>query len=103
MKARILNYRGGKRTVRQNQAILDMGVGSKDEANKLLGTRVFFKTKKKELHGVVSRVHGNSGKVIARFRKGLPGQALGRDADVLGKKEAKKPGKKKVEKKTAKK
>jgi large subunit ribosomal protein L35Ae len=86
MRARILNYRQGQRTITQNQVILDMGAASKEEANKLLGTRVVFKTKNKSLHGVVSRVHGNSGKVIARFRTGLPGQCLGKNVEVIEKK-----------------
>ena len=75
--------------MRGNQAILDMGVLSKDSANKLLGTRVMLKGKNSNIHGVVSRVHGNSGKVVARFHKGLPGQAVGTDVEVLGKKEKK--------------
>ena len=98
MKARILNYRQGQRTITQNQVILDMGADSNEKANKLLGTRVVYKTKNKTLHGVVSRVHGNSGKVIARFRTGLPGQCLGRDVEVIEKKKEK-PKKKVVKKK----
>ena len=89
MKARILNYRQGRHTVKQNQVIMDMGVDSSEKAKKLLGTKVVFKTKNKMLHGVVSRIHGNSGKVVARFRKGLPGQALGKDAEIIKKVEKK--------------
>ena len=98
MKARIINYRQGRHTVRQNQVILDMGVDSSEKAKKLLGTKIVFKTKNKMLHGVVSRIHGNSGKVIARFRKGLPGQALGQDAEIVKKEVVKKVEKKPVKK-----
>ncbi len=85
MRARIVSYRRGRKTVTQNQAVVDLGAKNKQEANKLLGTRVVYHTMNKALYGVVSRVHGNIGKVIARFRTGLPGQAIGRDVEVLGK------------------
>lgn len=86
MKARIHNYRMGRRTQTPNQVILDIGVKTKEEANKFLGTKVIYTTSAgKKIHGVISRVHGNSGCVVARFNRGMPGQALAKDVEMLEK------------------
>ncbi|MFA4983551.1 MAG: 50S ribosomal protein L35ae, partial [Candidatus Micrarchaeia archaeon] len=36
----------------------------------------------KEIIGKVSKAHGNSGAVLARFDKGLPGQAIGTEVEI---------------------
>jgi len=102
MLARIVSFRRGRRTVRHNQMIVDFGLDTKEQANKKMGTKIVYKTKTSEIHGVVSRVHGNSGKVVARFNKGMPGQSLGKNVEIKNKetKETKKaPVKKTVTKK----
>lgn len=85
MKARVINYRGGKRTQKTNQFILQPEKSnSKEDAAKLLGKKVEWTTSSgKKLVGEVTRVHGNSGAVVARFEKGLPGQALGTEIEIL--------------------
>lgn len=85
MKGRIVNYRGGKRTQYTNQfVILPENSLKKEDAEKLLGKKVVWKTPSgKEILGKVSRIHGRKGAIIARFEKGLPGQALGTDVDIL--------------------
>ena len=85
MQAIILNYRRGRHTLYHNQLILKVEeIKSREEAAKLLGKRVVYKTKSgKEIFGKITRVHGNKGNVIARFSKGLPGQALGCKVDIL--------------------
>jgi len=84
MKAIIKNYRRGRKTQHANQAILlAEGTTSKEEAAKLLGKKVTWKTKTgKIIAGKVSRVHGKKGAVIARFTKGIPGQAIGTKATI---------------------
>jgi len=83
-KGRILNYRQGRHTIYHNQLILDIGSESKEKANRTLGKKVIFTTVSgKQIHGVISRVHGNKGRVIARFTKGLPGQALGKTVKII--------------------
>jgi large subunit ribosomal protein L35Ae len=85
MKARVINYRGGKRTQKVNQFVLQPEKSaSKEDAAKLLGKKAVWTTPSgKKLIGEVSRVHGNSGAVVARFEKGLPGQALGTEIEIL--------------------
>ncbi|MDD5111538.1 MAG: 50S ribosomal protein L35ae [Candidatus Altiarchaeota archaeon] len=85
MKARVINYRGGKRTQKVNQFILEPEKSkTKEEAAKLLGKKAEWTTPGgKKLTGEITRVHGNSGAVVARFEKGLPGQSLGTEIEIL--------------------
>ena len=84
MKAIVINYRGGKRTQKVNQFVLSPEKSkNKEDAAKLLGKKVEWTTSSgKKLIGEVTRVHGNSGAVVARFEKGLPGQALGTQIEI---------------------
>lgn len=84
MKGRVVNYRGGVNTQRANQMIISPEKSSsKEEAAKLLGKKVEWKTPSgKILVGKISRVHGRKGEVVARFKKGLPGQALGTEIEI---------------------
>jgi len=84
MKAVILSYRGGRHTQKTNQLVLEVeGVKNKEDAEKLLDKKVVWKTPTgKEISGVVSKVHGKKGGVLAKFERGLPGQALGTQAEV---------------------
>jgi large subunit ribosomal protein L35Ae len=85
MKAKVVNYRGGKHTQKANELVLEVeGVASKEDSKKLLKKKVEWTTPSgKKISGEVSKVHGNKGCVLARFEKGLPGQALGTSAEVL--------------------
>lgn len=84
MKGKIMNYRGGVNTQRANQMIIAPEKSSnKEEASKLLGKKVEWKTPSgKVLVGKISRLHGRKGEVVARFKKGLPGQSLGTDIEI---------------------
>jgi len=84
MKAKIVNFRGGKRTQKTNQmALIVEKCSTKEAASKLLGKKVAWKTQSgKKIVGTITRVHGNKGAVIARFNKGLPGQAIGTEVDI---------------------
>ena len=84
MKGKISNYRRGVHTEYTNQYVVSVeGVKDRASANGIMGKRVVFKTETgKEIVGKVSKAHGNSGAVLCRFEKGLPGQAIGADVDV---------------------
>jgi large subunit ribosomal protein L35Ae len=87
MKGRIVNYRGGRRTQYTNQfVIVAEGSSSKEDAAKLMGNKVEWTTPSgKKISGTVTRVHGNKGAIVARFEKGLPGQALGTEVEIFEK------------------
>lgn len=84
MKARILDYRGGRHTVNHKQVIMAVpGTNSKKDAEKLLGKAVVWTSPAgKKIEGKVSLPHGSLGKVRAIMQKGLPGQAIGTDAEM---------------------
>lgn len=84
MDAVIMNYRRGRRTQNTNQMILQPAdAKSREDAAKLVGKAVEWKTASgKILTGKVSKVHGNKGAVLAQFRPGLPGQAIGTKAQI---------------------
>ncbi len=84
MKGRLVNYRRGVHTEYTNQYVVKVdGVEDRASADGILGKRVVWKTATgKEIVGKVSKAHGNSGAILARFDKGLPGQAIGTEVEV---------------------
>ncbi len=80
MEGVILHYRLGANRQRENQVILEVeGITSRSEAARLIGRKVLWKhpVSGEVFRGKIVRVHGCKGRVVARFRKALPGQALG--------------------------
>ncbi|MCX8198001.1 MAG: 50S ribosomal protein L35ae [Candidatus Micrarchaeota archaeon] len=84
MKGRLASYRRGVHTEYTNQYIVQVdGVKDRSSANGIIGKRVVWKTPTgKEIVGKVSKAHGNSGAVLVRFEKGLPGQAIGTEVEI---------------------
>jgi len=84
MKGRLVSYRRGVHTEYTNQYVAEVeGVGDRTSAAGIIGKRVVWKTPSgKEIVGKVSKAHGNSGAVLVRFEKGLPGQAIGTEVEI---------------------
>ncbi len=84
MKGKVVQYRRGRKTQYKYQMILEVeGVDTKEKAQGLLGKKVIYKTPSgKEIKGEITRVHGCKGRVVARFEKGLPGQALSQEVEI---------------------
>ena len=84
MDAKILSYRRGRHTEYTDQFIVSLeGVSTKEEATKFVGKKISWETPGKHvIRGKIVHTHGNSGMLIARFEKGLPGQALATNAKV---------------------
>jgi large subunit ribosomal protein L35Ae len=84
MEAKILNYRRGRHTEHTDQFIVSIeGVGDKEGAKKYVGKKIYWETpSKNKILGKITHAHGNAGTMIARFDKGLPGQAIGTNAVV---------------------
>ncbi len=86
MEGAISNYKRGRHTVHQKHCILVFSsIKTRKEANKLIGrTVVWVSSTGKDLKGVITRAHGNSGAVRAHFKKaGVPGQALGQKVKII--------------------
>ena len=84
MKGKISNYRQGVHTEYTNQYVVSVdGVTDRASAQGIIGRRVCWKPSTgKEIVGTVSKAHGNSGAVLVRFDKGLPGQAVGTELEI---------------------
>ena len=77
MKGKVIQFRRGRHNVTERHFILDFGFKSKEDAKKMVGKEVVWKSVAgNEIKGKVSSSHGNKGLVRAIFEKGLPGQAV---------------------------
>ncbi len=81
----IVNYRVGPGTQRSKECIIRFAhVTLSSEAGRLIGRKVAWKVGKKKIVGKIVALHGDKGLVRARFRKGVPGQALGTTVELVG-------------------
>ncbi len=77
MNAKIAHFRQSKHITSGNQMIVLVdGVTSKEEASKLVGKTVTYKTGKKDITGTVASPHGNKGALRVVFETGMPGQSI---------------------------
>lgn len=85
MKGTIVNYRSGRHTQKTNQLVVIVdGTKNKDGAKELLKKKVEWTTPSgKKIAGEVSKTHGSKGQVLVKFERGLPGQALGTNVEIL--------------------
>ena len=81
----IVNYRVGPKTQRPKECIIQFThVTSASEASRLIGRKIAWKSGKNKIIGKIVALHGKKGLVKARFRKGVPGQALGTTVELVG-------------------
>lgn len=81
----ILNYRIGIRTQRSKECLIQFAhVDSASLAGQLIGRKVVWKEEKNTIIGKIVGLHGKKGVVRAKFRKGVPGQALGTAVELIG-------------------
>ncbi|MEM1563071.1 MAG: 50S ribosomal protein L35ae [Candidatus Bathyarchaeia archaeon] len=86
IKGVIVNYRVGPKTQRSKECIIQFAhARNVSEASRLIGRKVAWKTSKNDkIIGKIVALHGKKGLVRARFRRGLPGQALGTVVELIG-------------------
>jgi len=85
MKAKVIQFRRGRKTVTEKHFILDVGAKNRADAGKFIGKSVEWKSSSgKIFRGKISSQHGNRGLVRAIFEKGLPGQSIGTYTEVKG-------------------
>lgn len=78
-----MQFRRGRKVVKERHYLLDLGIKTREEAKKLAGKEVIWKSPAgKEIKGKISDAHGNKGLVRAIFEKGLPGQAVATEVEV---------------------
>lgn len=81
----IVNYRVGPKTQKPRECVIQFKhVRSASEASRFIGRKVAWKREESKIIGKVVALHGGKGLVRVRFRRGLPGQALGTTVELVG-------------------
>ena len=81
---RIMNYRIGIRTQMSDECLVQFAnVASLAQAGKLIGQKVVWKGERKKHAGKIVGFHGKTGSVRVKFKKGVPGQALGTTVELI--------------------
>lgn len=89
-KGIVVQFRRGRHRIHERHYLLDAGATNREEASKLKGKEVVWKSPAgKEIRGKISDAHGNKGLVRAIFEKGLPGQAMATEFELVDSKETK--------------
>jgi len=85
LKGVIVSYRRGPKTQNPKECLLRFpSVESAGEAGQLIGRKVAWPIKERKCRGKIVALHGKKGLVRARFRKGVPGEALGNQVEIIG-------------------
>jgi len=86
LRGYILSFRRGGGGDYPKQVLIKFpNINNYKEAARLLGRKVVWRNNKgNEIRGVIRRLHGKKGVVVAYFRKPLPGQALGTEVFIVG-------------------
>jgi len=81
----IVNYRVGPKTQRSKECLVKFpNVNSAKDASRLIGRKVAWPAEEKRIIGKIVATHGTKGLVRVRFRRGVPGQALGTHVRIVG-------------------
>jgi large subunit ribosomal protein L35Ae len=79
-----MNYRIGIRTQMSHECLVQFSdIVSSALAGHLIGRKVVWKGEKKQFVGRIVGFHGKNGAVRVKFRKGIPGQALGTIVELI--------------------
>ena len=80
-----INFRQGMfRQYPRNILIRIPGIDSSNTAAKYIGRKVVWRSKSgKKLIGKVVKTHGRNGVLLSRFKKSLPGQAIGSSVEII--------------------
>jgi len=81
---RILNYRIGIRTQMSHECLIQFAdVVSAAQLGRFIGRKVVWKGENKDISGKIVGFHGKNGVVRVKFKKGLPGQAIGTNVQLV--------------------
>ena len=95
----IVNYRRSTKTRASRECLIQFDhANSISEASQLIGQKVVWKKGKDKFIGKIVGLHGKKGLIRVRFRKRVPGQALGTSVELIDTLIRVPPTKKKIEK-----
>ena len=79
-----MNYRIGIKTQKSDECLIQFpNVTNRAVSGQLVGRKVVFKDAKTKHAGKIVGFHGKNGVVIVRFKKGVPGQAIGSSVEIV--------------------
>ena len=84
---KVIQFRRGRKNYTPRHFLIEVpNISSRGKAQKFVGKIIKWKSTGKEpkiITGKISSAHGNNGIVRAIFEKGLPGQAIGNDVEII--------------------
>jgi large subunit ribosomal protein L35Ae len=81
----IVNYRIGIRTQMSNWCLVQiMGENTVSKAGQLVGRKMILRFGKNSFIGRIMGLHGKKGVVTVKFRRGVPGEAIGARVELIG-------------------
>ncbi len=84
LKGLIYSIRRGSNARPNHALIVIPGIESIKELQKFVGKKVVWKSRTGKLFiGKVRRIWNRNGNLLVIFRKGLPGQALGTEVEII--------------------
>ena len=84
-KGMVLGYGLGAHRQRNNVMIVSVVGATPDEAKGMIGAVVGWPYAAPVIEGVVRKRHGAGGKLVASFKRGLPGEAIGTECKITTK------------------
>lgn len=82
---KIMNYRIGTGSQMSKWCLIQFpDVDSVSKASRLIGRKLIWKHGESSHIGQIMDLHGKKGVVKVKFRKGVPGQALGTTVELIG-------------------
>jgi ribosomal protein L35AE/L33A len=84
-KATLIQFRRGKHRIHEKHYLIEIPeTNTREKASKFIGKEVSWKSPSgKEIKGKISSAHGNKGVVRSIFEKGLPGQAINSEVEII--------------------
>jgi large subunit ribosomal protein L35Ae len=80
----IVNYRVGIRTQMPKWCLVQIiGENSVSKAGQLVGRKMILKLGKNSFIGRIVSLHGKKGVVTVKFRRGVPGDAIGAKVELI--------------------
>ena len=80
-----MNYRSGNSMQYPHECLIQFNHEDLvSRSGKLIGQKVIWKGKNKQFIGKISGFHGKNDVIRVKFKKGVPGQALGALVEIVG-------------------
>ncbi len=84
IQGRITNYRIGIRTQASKECLVNFAnIASDMHIGNFIGKKVVWTSGDSSISGTIAGFHGKNGVVKVKFKRGLPGQAIGSTVELI--------------------